>query len=812
MRALAFALVAASAVAYAQGRAGSETEEEQTFQAAERAFAEQRFDEAEEAYAKVTAINPARPVPWEKRGRILIKQKKPNEAVKLLRQAQQTIPNNNGINGVLGLALYQTGAKQVAVSIMEEVVASQPNNNPDLQFVLGQYYLSIHDKRAAAAIETYLRTRDPSAAALDGPMRYKLGRAYLDNKQWNEAEQLFEGMLKVNPGDRVASASLGEVFAGKGECSKAITLFEKLLADAPKQPSIWYHLGGCYGKVNRWADAKRVAEQYAQAAPRDARAHLLVGEARHELRDYPGAIAAFEQAKKLEPQNPLVARGLGRTFVAQKSFSSAIGVLESADRAKPDDPEIMIELAEAYVQTRQPPAKLTAIADRLAKAGDAESLAEAGVAAYAANDDARAVKLFEQAREKSPAQRRARNGEQMALARQAQADLGKGDLASAEAALTKAQALDPESVQGNRNLGLVLVLEKKWPDAERVLKLALKKVPRDLVVNRLLGRVYVATKRRDDALHAYETAAQTALRTRGPALAELYAELGPVYIDAGRLDQAVTVLDTAVKEAGQTPALAAAQRNLAIAFFRRGLERLKDAKLAEAALDDLGRAAATPKPTFSAKESSAAVCASALAALAAGKAQLAQDGFARAAHEGGCQFRAPYDKIGLDFFSAYAQYRDTQSPQKRDAAAKAFQKFLPKATGALQAQLRDLIRSSFELEAYDYWVRGEEGKAAAAIRNAGKVASKGERRELDHNLAVVEMAEGKSAAAQKAFEELGQRPAEALVNLGILYDRAGDSKRALELYRRANERGARAPKLREWIDVKERLLASGGGK
>src|SRR5689334_5633059 len=98
-----------------------------------------------------------------------------------------------------------------------------------------------------------------------------LGRAYLDNQRWNEAEQLYEGVLKVNPNDKAARARLGEVFAGKGECSKAITVFEKMLGDAPKQPTIWYHLGGCYGKVNRWGDARRVAEQYAQATPKDAR-------------------------------------------------------------------------------------------------------------------------------------------------------------------------------------------------------------------------------------------------------------------------------------------------------------------------------------------------------------------------------------------------------------------------------------------------------------------------------------------------------------------------------------------------------------
>ena len=60
-----------------------------------------------------------------------------------------------------------------------------------------------------------------------------------------------------------------------------------------------------------------------------------------------------------------------------------------------------------------------------------------------------------------------------------------------------------------------------------------------------------------------------ALRTRGPELAAVYAELGPIYVDDGRLDQAVTVLETAVKEAGNDAALPVAQRNLAIAYFKR---------------------------------------------------------------------------------------------------------------------------------------------------------------------------------------------------------------------------------------------------
>jgi tetratricopeptide (TPR) repeat protein len=76
---------------------------------------------------------------------------------------------------------------------------------------------------------------------------------------------------------------------------------------------------------------------------------------------------------------------------------------------------------------------------------------------------------------------------------------------------------------------------------------------------------------------------------------------------------------------------------------------------------------------------------------------------------------------------------------------------------------------------------------------------------LAHNLAVVDVMEGRGGG-EKVFERLGSRPPEALVNLGILYDRRGEIRKALELYKKALDRGARTGRLREWIDTKDRLL------
>ena len=79
---------------------------------------------------------------------------------------------------------------------------------------------------------------------------------------------------------------------------------------------------------------------------------------------------------------------------------------------------------------------------------------------------------------------------------------------------------------------------------------------------------------------------------------------------------------------------------------------------------------------------------------------------------------------------------------------------------------------------------------------------------LSHNLAVADIVEGKPGG-EKVLERLAPNPPESLVNLGILHDRRGEAKKALDFYKRAAERGARTAKLREWIDTKDRMIGSG---
>jgi tetratricopeptide (TPR) repeat protein len=697
--------------------------------------------------------------------------------------------------------------------VLEGVVTSDASRFA-AQLQLGQHYLRINEpKKAAGAFEAYFRTPHPSAPEVDEQAHYKLGTAYLYLHDWPKAQTEFESLLKTKPNELQYKMGLGAVYTGSLNCSPAIALYERMLGEATKQPSIYYNLGTCYLKERRATDAQREAELYVRAKSADPKGHILLCEARYELKNYTPALTECQTAKSADQASSKVRALIGKIYVAQKNYAGARAELEQALQSaaiagQPKDPEVLSALVEVYLGTAAGKDKLLTAANELAAmTKDAKAQAGAGLAFFGAGSDERATQAYQTALAVDPNSGQAKGGLVKVLNHRAGVLLDRNDGAKALSLLEDAQKLAPDDLMTLRNIGVVLLVEKRFSDAELPLQKALRKVPNDMLVNRLLARALLGQSKVGGAMAAYERAAQIALRTRGPDLAGVYAEQGPLFVDADKLDTAVTVLETAVKEAGGTPVAPIAARNLAIAYFKRGIVRLRDPKDAEGALDDITRAVTAPKGALTAKEVAAFTCGEAFAALKANKIQQAEDAFSRVG-SAGCALKPPYDKLGVQFFAAYAGYRDAQSPGKRETAAKTFSSLVSKVPPATADWIRQLLRSTYELLAFDYYQRSDEKRAEGFLRTAQKVPAKGAHRDLDNNLAALDLVNGRTVPAERVFEALGGSPPEALVNLGIVKDRQGDPRRALELYKRAQDKGARAPKLKEWIDVKERLLGA----
>jgi len=105
----------------------------------------------------------------------------------------------------------------------------------------------------------------------------------------------------------------------------------------------------------------------------------------------------------------------------------------------------------------------------------------------------------------------------------------------------------------------------------------------------------------------------------------------------------------------------------------------------------------------------------------------------------------------------------------------------------------------------DAYANGQQAMARKYIATARGANARVGGDEIALDLAVLDLAEGRVDAAIGQLERLAGKLPEALVNLGIAYDRKGEPLKALDAWRRARKSGARFPQLTEWIESKERI-------
>ncbi len=350
---------------------------------------------------------------------------------------------------------------------------------------------------------------------------------------------------------------------------------------------------------------------------------------------------------------------------------------------------------------------------------------------------------------------------------QAWAAYGKDERA-AQAFLDEAAALEPRSPMTALNQAVLSIERGDCDGAQRHLaKLEGNRRGYAMGYERLLARSYLCARKPDRAKAAEHFAAAEVEAKKNQAnlvVAEIYTEWAPLIVDTN-LDDAVEKLTVAVQFSAQVPEVAsAAKRNLALALFRRGWRSIKAGKAAEA-VADFERATREPA-LLRGTEPSAFAFSHAIALLENGDNTAAAAAFKDLAGKGnqGAYLRAPYNKVGSQFFAAYADYR-TNNPAARQKAANAFTELQTGATGAFAAKVRSLIASSWEYVAFDLWKAGRTGPA----------------------------------------DKLGGQPPEALVNLGIVYEQAGRPKDAYEAWVKAKARGVATRDLQKWIDAKKRI-------
>ncbi len=734
------------------------------------------------------------------------------------------------------LCLWALGSKPDAVAVAEQVVKKKPTTFTN-QKIIGEYYAAREPEKAASAFEAYLSNRPSELEKGDVLPRIRLGFSYLllgqrldqDNLEkaqalYNRAEEQFELVLKKH-----RSRQHAEVNAENGLCAaytvqekfdRAVTLCERIIQDPRKidrNGSVWFNLGTAYLFKKQPQRARTAGNEYIRMRRSEPKGYVLVGDAYYAERDWARALEMYLRAEQLAKREDAVvklANKLGQTYRRLGQLDKAIAKLETAVKRNPANLGLAVELGGAYLETQKDEKAQETVerwiqSERFAATSDKQKsglLLIAARAAYNRGQVAEARQRYETAYGIRKRDVLVRNGLVQTINMEAFEQYRKGDMKAAGEQLQAALAVSPKDTRTNQNLAIMSIEEGNCDRARDYLQALKNSRANSLVYHRLMGRTYLCGQKVDQNLASrHFAAAEKQAADANLMRAEIYIEWAPLLMRTN-IEDAVDKLQTAVQFAARTPGVGeAAKRNLALALFRRGWGYMREGKSSQAEAD-FERAVREPQ-LLRGTEPLAFEFSYALAQLENGKTSEAAKIFGQLASKGAASayLKDPYDKVGNEFFEAYAKYRSGNVALRRQAATD-FERLQRVAKGKFAGSIRDLAASAWEYVAFDAYSSGNGRGATDALQGAARSGSGRVSRSISHNQAVLQMSEKSSSSLLSRFQSMGDNPPEALVNAGIMYDRAGQPKQAYDAWVQARSKGVKSRDLQKWIAAKQRIF------
>jgi len=169
-------------------------------------------------------------------------------------------------------------------------------------------------------------------------IKYELARAYLENKNMNQAAMALDKAVSLNPNYDDAILMLAGINLRTGHGEKVIEPMTRLLSKRPDLRSAAFLLATAYASLNRFDDAVGVLQDQARLTPQDPQPQEVLGLTLRQAKRYAEARQAFEKAAQLTPGDLAVLNQLVDLDLLDKHFDAARQRVQRQSQRNADAP------------------------------------------------------------------------------------------------------------------------------------------------------------------------------------------------------------------------------------------------------------------------------------------------------------------------------------------------------------------------------------------------------------------------------------------------------------------------------------------
>ena len=438
------------------------------------------FPQARDAYEKLLAISPNY-VPALNNLAFLDAEhlNDLDKAYDLARKAHDLQPQDAAAADTLGWVLYKRGDYQQALAILQESAEKLPDS-PEIQFHLGMTaYMMGQTDLAKVAL------RKAAGAAKDFPGKDESKRrlAVLEGGTAASPElsmSQLEAMAKEQPNDVISQTRLGEAYEKQGAWDKAAAAFEQALRLNPKLAGTVTKLAQLNaGPLQNKEKALDYAKKARELAPADPQVAGILGKVAYQSGNFTWSYSLLQEAARQRQNDPVILHDLAWAAYSLGKVNEAGDAMQKIVTAGPDSAEAAdAKKFLAFTASDENPKELTAAEGKVQKELDSNPqytpalMARAGLLGQRGQVKP-AVDIYTDILRRLPDFAPAQKRLAMLYAQDPSTIAAAYDLA------TKARKTLPDDAQLAELLGRLSYEKKEYPRAVQLLQESARKRPLD---------------------------------------------------------------------------------------------------------------------------------------------------------------------------------------------------------------------------------------------------------------------------------------------------------------------------------------------
>ncbi len=291
---------------------------------------------------------------------IYTQQKKHEDAIKILADADKAIPSSPVVRAAQGEALFAAKKLESAQAKLEEALRLDQNLNAAI-FLLASVLAERGKPEEAKAKLLALKQKDAEYPGLAA----KLGEVYVTLKEYAKAEAEYDDALKRDPPLAVRLAA-GKAYLLAGKSEKALKEGGKVLELEPNR-----HAARAIRAQARLAEGKpdEALIEIQQAIERESTAEyqVILGEVQEARKQPADAIDAYTAALKADPSLTSIRLRRAVLLVKGGTVKEGLKELQAVIRANPESGEAYFYMGQAHQDQQQEAQALAAYKTALTK-------------------------------------------------------------------------------------------------------------------------------------------------------------------------------------------------------------------------------------------------------------------------------------------------------------------------------------------------------------------------------------------------------------------------------------------------------------